>query len=118
VGGIDDARAHGQRATAYGVGVEELQRHATPDDVDYRIHGPDFVEGDLVRVLVVDGALRDGQTAKCVQRSQRGSLRKIRTFYQSTDVSEGPAEVFVGVPYVHPERGDTVHLDTLGDEVE
>ena len=32
--------------------------------------------------------------------------------------AEGPVEVLVRVPYVCPERGDAVHLDTLGGEVE
>ena len=61
VGGIDDARAHGQRTAAYRGRIEELQSHAATDHVDYRVHGSDLVEGDLLGVLVVDGAFRDGQ---------------------------------------------------------
>ena len=92
MGGIDDARAHGQRTAAHGVSVEQLQRHAAPDHVDYRVHCPDLVESDLLGVLVVDGAFRDGQKAESLQRARRGPLREIRAFYQGADVPEGPVE--------------------------
>jgi hypothetical protein len=59
VGGIDDTRAHGQRTAAYGGPIEQLQCQAAADHVDYRVHGPDLVEGDFLRVLVVDSAFRD-----------------------------------------------------------
>ena len=61
VGGIDDTRAHGQGTAAYGGHIEQLQRQAATDHVHYRVDGPDLVEGDLLGVLVVDGAFRDGQ---------------------------------------------------------
>ena len=69
MGGIDDARAHGQGTAAHGGRVEQLQRHAASDHVDDRVHGPDLVEGDLLGVLVVDGAFRYGQTAESIQRA-------------------------------------------------
>jgi hypothetical protein len=67
MGGIDDTCAHGQRTAAYGGSIEQLQRNAATDHIDYRVHCPDLVEGDLLGVLVVDGAFRDSQKAESLQ---------------------------------------------------
>jgi len=67
MGRLDDARAHGQRTAAYGGRIEQLQRHAATDHIDYRVHSPDLVEGDLFRVLVVDSTFSDGQEAEGLQ---------------------------------------------------
>ena len=75
VGGVDDARAHGQGTAAYGVRVEELQSHAAADHVDDGVHGADLMEGYLLGVLVVDGALRDGQTAEGIQSARETPAR-------------------------------------------
>src|SRR5918995_403977 len=118
VGGIDDARTHRQGTAAYGDRIEQLQRHAATDHVDYRIHCPDLVEGDLFGVLVVDGAFRDGQKAEGLQGARGSSLRQPRTLYRSADIPEGSVGVLVRISDVCPERADAVHLDPLRSEIE
>ena len=118
MGGTDNARAHGQGTAAYGAGVEEVQRHATPDHVYYGVHGPDLVERYFFRSLVVDGALGDGQTSEGIHCAQGGPLREVGTSYQDANVSESPVEGLVRVTYVCPERGDVAYFDAFGGEVE
>jgi hypothetical protein len=118
VGGIDDARAHGQRTAAYGGRIEEFQSHAATDHIDYRVHGPDLVEGDLLGVFVVDGAFRDGQKTEGLDGAGGGSLRQFGALYGGADIPEGPVEVLLRVSDGCPERADTVYLDTLHSEVE
>jgi hypothetical protein len=61
VGGLDDAAAHRQGSAAYCLRVERLERHATPDHVDDGVHGPDLVEGHVLRVPLVDRSLGHGE---------------------------------------------------------
>ena len=110
--------AERQRAAAYGLHLQKLQRGAASRYVHDGIGGSDLVEGDFLGGYAVDRAFGFGEAFEGGYRAADGAFGEVRAVYQVRDVAEGAVGVSFGVRDADAEGSHAAYLGGLGGDLE